>query len=76
MDEKDWDRDSKQRKENTSKSLIDKELSLGRTRLPVRFVNGEWKADVQNLCMVRNLDFAWVMLCNVSKYFTIGFMNL
>lgn len=76
MDEKDWDRDSKQRKENTSKSLIDKELSLGRTRLPVRLVNGEWKADVQNLSMVRNLDFAWVMLCNVSKYFTIGFMNL
>lgn len=37
LDEKDWDRDPKQRK-----PLIYKELSLGRTRVPVRLGNGEW----------------------------------
>lgn len=34
------------------------------------------RADDQNLCMVRDVDFARIMLCSVSKDFTISFMNL
>lgn len=34
------------------------------------------RVDVQNLCMVRDVDFARIMLCSVSKDVTISFMNL